>query len=129
MQCDTFLDNTIATLKVIGMVGKGGRLCVRKGQLCLEPDDGMQFVRRWIKGDSRDIVLLHLRNVINDAINISGSTVADWTKDIIIRELKTCISGLQNLQVTYSRDSILVSHLDVLGGRIQQHTGVTATDS
>jgi len=39
MNIDEQIDNTITTLKVLGMLPKNGRLCVRKGQLTLEADN------------------------------------------------------------------------------------------
>jgi hypothetical protein len=83
MASDEFVDNTIANLKIIGMVGQNGKLRVRKGQLCLEKDDRMQPVRRWASGDSRDLTLLHIRNAISNATRITamlaGGGLADAT--------------------------------------------------
>ena len=70
MASDEFVDATIANLKVIGMVPQNGRLCVRKGQLCLEATDNTQSVRRWVRGDSRDLSLMHVRNTISNATRI-----------------------------------------------------------
>ena len=70
MASDEFVDSTIANLKVIGMVPRNGRLCVRKGQLCIDATDQLQPLRRWVRGDSRDLTLLHVRNTVQNACRI-----------------------------------------------------------
>ena len=125
MISDDFVDITIANLKVIGMVPQNGRLCVRKGQLCLDADDRLQAVRRWVRGDSRESVLLHIRNTVGNAVRIVSQTsqvdpppLARWTMDRIIAEMQQCEAGLRNLCATYSSDSLTVANINVLIERI-----------
>ena len=66
MNIDEQIDNTITTLKVLGMLPKNGRLCVRKGQLTLEADNQMQKIKRWIYRDSRDVTLIHIKNTMSN---------------------------------------------------------------
>jgi hypothetical protein len=117
MQTEGFVDGTIATLKVIGMVGKGGRLCVRKGQLCLEADDGIQFLRRWILGDSRDVCFMHVKNTVLNGIELARAAEAEL-RSRICRELTACLAGMQNLRSTYNKDSVMVAHLQVLSDKL-----------
>lgn len=70
---DDFMDRMLANLKVIAMIPRGGKLCVRQGQLCLEPLDPMQRVRRWLLGDSRSVALAHVRSTVNGAIELSNA--------------------------------------------------------
>jgi hypothetical protein len=118
MQTEGFVDGTIATLKVIGMVGKGGRLCVRKGQLCLENDDSVQFFRRWLLGDSRDITLMHVKNTALNAMELARNNHDPEMRGRVCRELHNCLAGLQNLRSTYIKDSVMVAHLEVLSDRV-----------
>jgi hypothetical protein len=91
MLSEDFVDSTIANLKIIGMVPRNGRLCVRKGQLCLETSDQLQAVRRWARGDS------------------------------LFAELGQCEIGLQNLRTTYASDSMMVANVGVLQERIASY--------
>ena len=126
---EDFVDATIANLKVIGMVPKNGRLCVRKGQICLDHTDSMQGLRRWMRGDSRDLAIMHVRNTINNAVRIishltvSSSAAAiplSWTVQRILGEMQSCEIGLQNLRTTYADDSLMVANINVLIERIAE---------
>ena len=146
MAAEEFIDTTIAALKIIGMVPKSGKLCVRKGQLSLDvPTAGavkIQGLRRWINGDSRDITLMHARNTINSAVKISKSMMsaqlqqqqqqhhgphqdsaelARWTLIRLVVEMEQCDVGLRNLRTTYTTDSMMVANLDVLSDRLRAH--------
>lgn len=129
---EEFIDTTIAALKIIGMVPKSGKLCVRKGQLSLDVADNAQGLRRWIQGDSRDVTLMHARNTINSAVKISKalsqegspsstSDLCRWTLGRLVAEMEQCDVGLQNLKTTYANDSAMVANLDVLSDRLRAH--------
>jgi hypothetical protein len=116
---EDFIDSTVANLKVIGMVPQNGRLRVCKGQLCLESTDNVQGVRRWLRGDSRDLTLVHVRNAINNAkrvVMLSSGCI--WTLCRIATELEQCEVGLQNLRATYMADSAMMANLGVVIERI-----------
>ena len=116
---EDFIDTTVANLKVIGMVPQNGRLRVRKGQLCLENTDNAQGMRRWLRGDSRELTLLHVRNAINNAkrvVLLSSGCI--WTICRIATELEQCEVGLQNLRATYMADSVMMASLGVVIERI-----------
>lgn len=148
MLSDDFVDSTIANLKVIGMVPRNGRLCVRKGQLCLESEDQLQPMRRWARGDSRDLTMMHVWNTIHSAQRIiqhlvenqvqpahlvagRGSDVVpirnndndptQWVLNQILTELGQCEIGLQNLRTTYATDSMMVASVGVLIERIASY--------
>lgn len=123
------IDNTIANLKVIGMVQKNGRLSVRKGQLTLEPDDHLMKLRRWFNKDSRDLTLMHIRNTINNAIKLSKGIFTNmietelkgWSIQRLANEMQNCQLGLVNLKTTYNDDSMMVANLDVILDRLIAH--------
>ena len=125
---EDFVDNTIANLKIISMVQKNQKLCVRKGQLTLEKGDKFEFIRRWLNNDSRDIILLHIRNIINNAVKIAkslpdvpiiNSHVKEWTLKKIYEEMEQAENGMINLKTTYANDSIMIANLDVLIDRLK----------
>lgn len=128
MATEEFIDSTIASLKIIGMVPKNGKLCIRKGQLCLESAQKAQGVRRFINGDSRDMTLMHAKNTINHAVKITrtlmnspDSPITLWTIQRIHEEMEACEGGLQNLKTTYVNDSMMIANLDVLIDRQRAH--------
>lgn len=126
MNIDEQIDNTITSLKILAMVQKNGRLCIRKGQLAIEPDDHWQSFRRWLKRDSRDQILLHMRNCIANAIKLSKALINDqlevdlkiWTIGRLTTEMANAQSGLVNLKTTYCDDLAMVAAIDVLIERL-----------
>jgi len=127
MNTEDLIDSTITNLKIIGCVPKNGRLCIRKGQLTLEPDDHFQLLRRWINRDSREITLIHIRNTINNALKLSKGLMSNqidtelkkWTLQKLIQEMLNCQQGLINLKTTYNDDYAFKASLDVLCERLQ----------
>jgi hypothetical protein len=127
MNTDDFVDNVIANMKVIAMVQSNAKLCIRKGQLAVDVDDRFQSMRRWIYKDSRDNIIMHIRNIINNAIKISkgllkdeiSSDLKDWTLLRMNEEMRACEIGLINLKTTYIGDSATVAALDVLIDRLK----------
>jgi len=129
MATEEFVDTTIASLKIIGMVPKNGKLCIRKGQLCLDSTVKAQGLLRFLNGDSRDMTLMHAKNTINHAVKITRALMTTpikdeinmWTIRRIHDEMEGCESGLQNLKTTYTNDSMMIANLDVLIDRQRAH--------
>jgi len=127
MNSDDHVDNIIMNLKIIGMVQKNGRLCIKKGSLTLEHDDQLQKIRRWFNKDSRESTMLHIRNTIMNATKLTKGVVSkqidielkDWVLSRIFTEMTNCQSGLTNLKTTYNDDSIMIANIDVLLERLQ----------
>lgn len=127
MNSDDHVDNIIMNLKIIGMVQKNGRLCIKKGSLTLEDDDQLQKIRRWFNKDSRESTMLHIRNTIMNATKLTKGIVSkqidielkDWVLLRIFTEMTNCQSGLTNLKTTYNNDSIMIANIDVLLERLQ----------
>jgi hypothetical protein len=116
------IDKTMANLKLLGMVNKGEKLCLKKGQLNIEYADRLQSFRRWFNKDSREVTLVHIRNTVYDAIKIAKGLIGNsiqsdlkvWTITALNQELKNCENGLNNLKTTYMDDSCFVANIDVL---------------
>lgn len=129
MNTEDMIDSTITSLKIISMVPKNGRLSVRKGQLTLEPDDGFQKIRRWLNKDSRDHTLMHIKNTVQNAINLSKGIkenkieieLKDWTVNRLLTEMQNCQTGLINIKTTYNEDSLFKASIDVIIDRLQAH--------
>jgi hypothetical protein len=129
MNTEEQIDDTITSLKIIAMVQKNGRLCIRKGQLAIEPDDRIQAIRRWFNRDSRDQILLHLRICINNAVKLSRAILHNqidvelkpWTLQRLLAEMTNSQHGLINLKTTYCNDPAMVAAIDVLIERLHAH--------
>ena len=129
MNIEDQIDNTITSLKIIAVVQKNGRLCIRKGQLAIEPDDRLQAIRRWFNRDSRDQLLLHLRNTINNAVKLSRAILQQqlevelrpWALQRLLAEMTNSQNGLVNLKTTYADDPAMVAAVDVLIERLSAH--------
>jgi len=124
---EDFVDSTIANLKILGMLPKNSKLCVRKGNLSVDVPR-IQGVRRWINGDSRDSTLVHAKTTVNNSIKIARAimtcpitSMGEWTLQRIYEELDHAEIGLQNLKTTYVNDSMMVANLDVLIERLGAH--------
>lgn len=119
---DELVDKTMANLKLIGMIKKGEKVCLRKGQLNIEYVDRLQSLRRWYNKDSRDVSLIHIRNTINDAIKIAKGLITNniqsdlkvWTVSALNQELRNCENGMQNLKTTYIDDPSFLANIEVL---------------
>ena len=129
MNSEDMIDNTIASLKIISMIPKNGRLSIKKGQLTLETDDHFQRLRRWLMNDSRQLTLMHIKNTINNAIKLSRGIVDNkietelkkWSLSRLTNEMQNCKHGLLNLKTTYSEDSLMIANLDVITDRLTAH--------
>lgn len=127
MNQEEFIDDIMANLKVISMLQKNSKLCVRKGKLAIDNDSHIQFLWRWLRKDSRDNVLMHMKNTINNAINASKTLLKEdkpnnmqkWTLMRLNDEMRTCEIGITNLKTTYSGDAMTVAALDVLIDRLK----------
>lgn len=124
---EDFIDETIANLKILGMLGRNSKLCVRKGNLCIDAPH-VQSLRRWIHGDSRDTTLVHVKTSINNGMKIARALMACsptpttiWTMRRISDEMEACEVGLQNLKATYAGDSMVIANIDVLAERQIAH--------
>ncbi len=119
---DDLIDNTITNLKIIASCPKNSRLCVRKSQLMVETDDYLQSTRRWFYRDSRDLTLIHIKNTINNTINLIKSItnkeividLKEWTLTTLLEELLNSKEGLNNLKSTYNNDSVFKANIDIL---------------
>lgn len=129
MASEDFVDNVLANLKVMAMLNKNQKLCVRKGALSVDTPDVMQPIRRWMNNDSRDIILLHVRNTVSSCMRIANNCVQQaeregcnsqvvWTLQSMRDAMVEAENGVTNLQSTYAHDAMFVASLSVLSNRM-----------
>jgi hypothetical protein len=129
MNSDEVIDLILSNLRVVGMVKKQQKLCIRQGKLSVDALDTLQPVRRFMYRDSRETTYLYVKNTVYDAIKMLRAIKAEilrgedhyWVMNRLEEELKACVIGIENLKTTYSADSMTTSSLDVLIKRIQSN--------
>ena len=115
---DEFIDEILTSLKIIGSIKEGQKVCVRNGLLTLEQTStGIQAsVKRWLFGDNRATTLHYIRNVVHNALSVAKMN--DENAAEIVNSMENVIIGLGRLEVTYTSDIALCSAIQVLSNRI-----------
>jgi hypothetical protein len=115
---DEFVDEILTSLKIIGSIKEGQKVCVRNGLLTLEirSTGVLAAIKRAIYGDNRELTIRYTRNVVHNALSIVRCVK---NSDEIIKSLREAITGLRRLEVTYSADIATVSTIQVLVDRIE----------
>lgn len=118
---EDFIDNIITNLKILSMININDKLNVRNGHLQIEKDSILQFFKRWINKDSREITIIFIKVLIKN-LNILVSSLINKNKfskedslfilTRILNETDNVEKGLKNLKVTYSDDPVIVVTLE-----------------
>lgn len=118
---DDLVDQVLTSLKIVGMIKEGQKVCIRNGLLTLETHStGLQVaIRRWINRDNRQSTLSYIKNVVNNAFDIAGMHHDDATVEKLKLALKDCIIGLGCLAVTYNDDASITASIEVMQDRIR----------
>jgi Flp pilus assembly CpaF family ATPase len=113
---EELVDNIITNLKILSLVNKDDKLCIRKGHLQIDKTSYFRFIKRYYYSDSRYSTIEFLKKIVN---NMKG-----------IKELKQIISedslhkieiGINNLQVSYSNDPVMIATLDNLLNKLKNN--------
>jgi len=111
---------TILTqLKIIGMIRQHERVSTR-GDTVRVDKEYFQSVRRYVSGESREINLMHLAEIFNQAFELLNlrkqqeSSKSDDVLDRLEQELVQAKKGLENLKATYKDDTVIQAKLDVI---------------
>jgi len=115
---DELIDEVLTSLKIIGSIKEGQKVCVRNGLLTLEQRSNgfLPAIKRFIYGDNREITIRYIKNVVHNAISILNTT----KNDEVLKHLNEAVVGLQRLEVTYVADVATVSAIQVLVTRVQR---------
>jgi hypothetical protein len=109
---EEYIDNVITNLKIISLVKVDEKLSIRKGHLQIDTSSNFQFIKRWFFRDSRDFILLFIKDLIRNITNLLNKidTYHDraWITTRILSEMENAKGGLMNLKTTYSTDPIMV---------------------
>ena len=109
------IDIILTNLKVISQLKLNEKLSIRKGHLCIDYSSNFQFIKRWFFRDSRDIVLIYIRELIRN-IQLIFSKISEnaWMLTRILTELDESMKGLLNLKKTYSSDPYMTATLETV---------------
>lgn len=106
------IDNIITNLKIISLVKIDEKLSIRKGHMSLDNSSNFQFLKRWFYRDSRDIILLFIKDLIRSiSILFDKLSCYNDNKFILKRlliEMENAKAGFINLRTTYANDAIMV---------------------
>lgn len=106
---------TILTqLKIISMIRQHDKVSTR-GDTVRVDKEYFQAVRRYVSGESREINLIHIAEIFNQAFELlalrqKDNIPIDWLQI----ELLNAKKGLENLKATYKDDTVIQAKLDVI---------------
>ena len=99
------VDNIITNLKIISLVKVDEKLSIRKGHLQIDNSSNLQFLKRWFYRDSRDIILLFVKDLIRNISMLFEKLECYydklWILKRILTEMENAKSGLINLKITF----------------------------
>lgn len=119
---DQFIDQVLTSLKIIGRIKEGQKVCVRDGLIHIEPKSSgvISSLKRWIHGDNRFTTLSYIKNVVNNALDLCKVCSEQDLRDA----LNESIVGLSSLAVTYGTDAATLATIEVLQDRIKKNISI-----
>jgi hypothetical protein len=109
---DENVDNIITNLKIISKVKVDEKLCIRKGHLQIDNSSNFQFLKRWYYRDSRDFILLFIKDLIRNISSVFEKRHNIWAITGVLDEMENAKIGLVNLKTTYSTDCIMIAKFE-----------------
>ena len=119
---EQFIDQVLTSLKIIGRIKEGQKVCVRDGLIHIEPKSSgvISSLKRWIHGDNSFTTLSYIKNVVNNALDL-----CKVCNEQDLREaLNESIVGLSSLAVTYGTDAATLATIEVLQDRIKKNISI-----
>ena len=120
------IDIIFINLKVLSKIKKNDKLIVLDNTLSTD-NRFFQFIRRYISDDDRLKMIEHIDKIFNDSFQYYNYANNNYIlpsdisiennrsfKDRLVREIKNCQSGLQNIRYTYKEDLNISSKIDYI---------------
>lgn len=127
------IEPLLISLCVLSKVNVNDKIYInRHGRIALHQDNTMTAIYRTIFGESRDKSLNYINTIINDTIekiyaferdSLTNVTNEYYTNQLI-QSLNKCLTGLNNLKVTYKDDIYTVSYFESIIERINFHNRI-----
>jgi hypothetical protein len=110
------LETCIISLKIISNIQIGQRIVSTESYINIEtPSLIPEFIRRWKRADGRTKAIKLLNVIINNSIHFYKKG------ELNQRYLNEAITGLHNLQSTYSDDPLTMCCIDTLVDKIMNN--------
>ena len=116
-------------LKVLSQLRPYERLSTIDNRVVVDRPSFFQGLRRWFRGEHRDLNMEVIEQLIRRAILYMSNTSSPELADILASELGKAMEGLQNLQTTYENDSLSVAKLRVLLDEIERSVNFAERDA
>jgi hypothetical protein len=125
-------DKLLINLKIISKIQKNGRIARSyDGIISLENDVFYQSVKRFITNDSRRQAIFEINSVITECVEILNHILNskymnknyyqsdEYAKNcehlqLILKEMESAKTGVDNLKFTYQNDPNIVSQIDII---------------
>ena len=120
------IDIIFINLKVLSKIKKNDKLIVLDNTLSTD-NRFFQFIRRYISDDDRLKMIEHIEKIFTDCFQYYNYANNNYIlpsdisiennrsfKDRLVREIKNCLSGLQNIRYTYKEDLNISSKIDYI---------------
>ena len=119
------IDLIITNIKIISQLNPNDKLCIRKGHLYIDTSSNFQFIKRWFNCDSREIILIYIRNLIKNIRFIleNFNELNDdrlWVLTRILTELDNAEAGFVNLKRTYSLDPYMIANIENISFKFKE---------
>jgi hypothetical protein len=117
MENEDYIDNIITNLKILSLISVNEKLSIHKGHLYIDKIC-LQSLKRWYYRDSREILIIYLRDLIKIIQNLLDKMTHKpnylWIQAKIFTEMEHAKVGIVNLKTTYSNDQVTVVKLDTI---------------
>ena len=125
---EEFIDSIITNLKIISIIQINEKLCIHRGHLQIDRDNGLQGVKRWFNRDSRELVLNFIKELLRN-INYLFTKVKSldiseqvWITGRVLVEMDSVENGLNNLKTTYSFDPVTIANIENIIIKIREYS-------
>ena len=115
---EELIDSIITNLKIISIIQKDDKLCIRKGHLQIDKSSYFRFIKRYYYNDCRSSIILFMKGIIKNI-----KIVKPYLKKESINNMSQIELGISNLKVSYSDDPIMIAFLDNILNKLKESLG------
>ena len=129
---EELMDWIVTNLKIISLIQKNEKLCIRKGHLQIDKVSYLRFLKRYYYNDSRESTIIYIKEIIknikiiinnnqNNNSSMNHINTQNNFKDIYqLVDIESIEMGINNLKVSYIEDPMMIASLEHLLNKIKQ---------
>lgn len=106
------LNDLLVKLKIISMIERGQKINMAT-MTFIDSSSWLGALKRGIYGEGRKSLMIHLNQIVQQAIGTINEYQNTEFCPIIINHLSGAKIGIRNLEITYQSDPSVVAQLDV----------------